>query len=587
MKSLFSLLLALALALTSIPVKAESWGNEAHYIVMRQLADGSIQPLSYQRVQMAAPMQTLAEKDLQSALKASPLGDRQQYLVRLQDAHGQTQYQNIVRVPTLMRGEFASSLPEGNIEGHQIPMKETFFVVRVPIIPQTRLALLDGSKNLLAEFDPQQLSTDSTLRPANSTQAYTVTPVQVTGSPANRLDLVILGDGYTAAQQSDFDADTNWVYGGFFNISPLTEYKNYHNVYAIFSPSNQSGSDHPPYKVGCPAGDTTCCGDTYMQSDPLRGQMVDTVFDSTYCYYNIYRLLWAVDYASVYTVAAAVPDWDTILVMVNDTTYGGAGGGYAVFSVNSNAIEIAKHEFGHSFGLLADEYDYGTPDSCNDLDANPANDCAVNVTNAATRAFIKWRFWIQDTTPIPTPETSTYSALVGLFEGAIYNPTGYYRSGLDCLMKNLNRPFCPVPGQAMILRLYEGGWGNPVGGIQIIEPGSTLPATATITATTGDTITFSATILKPLNSPVSITWLVNDLPQVGWNSEVFTYTASSAGSFQIDLQVTDQTPQVLPVMSSGMLNFEHFWTLQVSTPPIYLYLPSLFNLNETSKSPIH
>ncbi|HZU86975.1 MAG TPA: M64 family metallopeptidase, partial [Anaerolineaceae bacterium] len=386
MKTLFSVILTLVLALTSIPVNAQSWGTDSHYLVLRQLADGRILPVSYQRVQMAAPLESLADKDLQQALQLSPLGDHEGYIASLQDAKGDTYYQNIARVPRLLRGEFASTRPEGGIDGYSIPLEETVFVVRVPVLAQTRLVLLDGSKTPLAEFDLDQLASEPSLRPADSARAYTVTPIQVTGSPANRLDMVILGDGYTAAEQSKFLSDTAWVTGGFFNISPLIEYMNYHNIYAIYAPSNQSGADHPLYSAGCTAGDPTCCGDPIMASDPQNGKMVDTIFDSTYCYYNIYRLLVAMDYSAIYTAAAAMPDWDEILLVVNDTTYGGSGGSIAVFSVNSNAVEIAKHEFGHSFGELADEYDYGNPSSCNDLDGNTNNDCASNVTNATSLA---------------------------------------------------------------------------------------------------------------------------------------------------------------------------------------------------------
>ena len=93
----------------------------------------------------------------------------------------------------------------------------------------------------------------------------------------------------------------------------------------------------------------------------------------------------------VFAAAAAVPDWDHILVMVNDETYGGAGGVVSVVSTHSLAADIARHEFGHAFTDLADEYDTPFPafPSCSDL-SGPA--CEANVTDCQLSASGKQMF---------------------------------------------------------------------------------------------------------------------------------------------------------------------------------------------------
>ena len=74
------------------------------------------------------------------------------------------------------------------------------------------------------------------------------------------------------------------------------------------------------------------------------------------------------------TAAANVPDWDKILVLVNDSEYGGSGGTLGVGTTHSAAVQIMQHEFGHSFTKLADEYETAYPGfpACSDLTA-PGN----------------------------------------------------------------------------------------------------------------------------------------------------------------------------------------------------------------------
>ena len=67
------------------------------------------------------------------------------------------------------------------------------------------------------------------------------------------------------------------------------------------------------------------------------------------------------DTAKVLAAAAASPDWDHIVVIVNDTTYGGSGGSIATVSTNPTALSIAQHEYGHSFTGLSDEYSDALP----------------------------------------------------------------------------------------------------------------------------------------------------------------------------------------------------------------------------------
>jgi IgA Peptidase M64 len=90
------------------------------------------------------------------------------------------------------------------------------------------------------------------------------------GSPTNRVDLVVVAEGYTADQLSKFQSDAAAFMKGVFAQEPYKTYANYYNVYFLLTPSPQSGADHPE-----------------------RGGFVDTAFDATYDCAGIQRLICA------------------------------------------------------------------------------------------------------------------------------------------------------------------------------------------------------------------------------------------------------------------------------------------------------
>lgn len=73
----------------------------------------------------------------------------------------------------------------------------------------------------------------------------TVTTIRDNGDPANRVDFVILGDGYTASEMSKYAADIENMVTNFFSEEPFKEYQNYFNVHRVDVISNESGADHP------------------------------------------------------------------------------------------------------------------------------------------------------------------------------------------------------------------------------------------------------------------------------------------------------------------------------------------------------
>ncbi len=168
--------------------------------------------------------------------------------------------------------------------------------------------------------------------------AEPVTVVRNNGLSANRVDLTILGDGYTAAQLASgkYTTEVEAFLSKVFEQEPYREYQRYFNVLRVDVTSAQSGGDHPE-----------------------RGAFVATALDATYNCSGIQRLI-CVDQSKVNAVLAAsgVPAnaRDIVLVIVNDPEYGGSGGAVSVASTHTSAVELILHELGHSFALLADEY---------------------------------------------------------------------------------------------------------------------------------------------------------------------------------------------------------------------------------------
>jgi hypothetical protein len=275
------------------------------------------------------------------------------------------------------------------------------------------------------------------------------------GSPADRWNLVLFGDGYQANQMTQYDNDAQRFVDTLFATPPFDRsvpvcgpvLSQALNVYRVDVTSTDSGADDP-----------VACGGT--------GASPATYFDARFCNSGIRRLL-VVDNATVITVAdAQVPQWNMLMVLVNSTIYGGSGGQVAAFSMAPQAVEIGLHEMGHTAFRLADEYDYyaGCGVDVGQDHYAGSEPSQPNVTADSNRNTIKWKTLILPTTPIPTttnadctkcdPQPSPVLAgTVGAFEGAQYYHCGLYRPEFDCRMRALGHDYCAVCQEQIIQTL--------------------------------------------------------------------------------------------------------------------------------------
>ena len=257
-------------------------------------------------------------------------------------------------------------------------------------------------------------------------------------APLNRaFNMLLLAEGFTAAEQNDFDAACTAFLGAVWATAPFDRLAPAINVFRVNVSSTDSGADDP---VG--TGGTGATPRTY--------------FDATFGANGIRRLL-VCDTATVLTVAAMeIPEFTVAVVVVNSIVYGGSGGSVGTYSLAAGATEIALHEMGHTAFNFADEYAYYAGGAETGRDHHPEEEpWEPNVTTNTDRATLKWRSAVAAATALPTmanpdctqvdSRASTAPAgTVGVFEGAHYYHCGAYRPEFTCKMKMLGVPFCRV-----------------------------------------------------------------------------------------------------------------------------------------------
>ncbi len=266
-----------------------------------------------------------------------------------------------------------------------------------------------------------------------------ITKIWDKGPASARFNLVLIGEGYTAAQQAQFATDAQQFVDFLFSTPPFDTHCSAINVYRLDVESDQSGADDP-----------VACGGT--------GATVDTYFDASFCGDGtIRRLLVANNATAIGELNTWLPEWDQALVIVNSSTYGGSGGSVGVTSVSGTWENIAIHEFGHSAFGLADEYEYwaGCGSDVGHDNHPAAEPVQPNVTVETDPTLLKWAALVGGTTPVPTttnadcsqcdPQPDPYpgSQVVGLYEGAHYYHCDAYRPVFSCMMRNF-APYCPV-----------------------------------------------------------------------------------------------------------------------------------------------
>ncbi|MFE1904216.1 M64 family metallopeptidase [Streptomyces gardneri] len=265
------------------------------------------------------------------------------------------------------------------------------------------------------------------------------------GPTGDRLDIVVVGDGYTVDELPRFHADAQQKWAELTAVEPYTTYRNLFNVWTVDAVSNQSG----------------------VSGDPSADTVRDTALGSYFWCDGIERLL-CVDQDKVDGYVAKAPEADLVLVLSNSTKYGGAGYnersetlGYEGISTasagNEKSGQVAIHETGHSLGKLADEYFYADYPGYERYEGPEPADSNITTFTADELAArgAKWHRWLGE----QSPDGGT----VGAYEGGGYYVAGLRRPTENSLMRTLGKPFNLPGAEAMIAGFYrEARIASPV-----------------------------------------------------------------------------------------------------------------------------
>ena len=370
----------------------------------------------------------------------------------------------------------------------------------------------------------------------------TLTTIFTNGPTSNRINIVVLSEGYQASELvTKFLGKATNAVNNLLSEAPYQAYASYFNAYAISVASAESGSDHPfsgEYK------------NTYFNStyDPANGTLI--TIPPNFADPNSGNGQGKVDML----LANLMPEYDLAILLVNDLNYGGSGGITLISSINVALPEFIRHESGHTFAGLGDEYET----SCA---APPAE--YPNVTAQTNRALIKWRSWILESTPIPTAETIDYAQVVGLFQGAQCQASAWYRPKYDCKMRTLSRGFCEVCSEQIVKSMYQ----------QVRPIESFVPASTNVTVTTTQAVAFSVTTLQPAND-LSVQWYTNGVAATGATNPNYNLFPKwfTNGIHSVRAEVRDATALVRNDPTNLLSQFVA-WTLNVSVSELSLISP--------------
>ncbi len=307
----------------------------------------------------------------------------------------------------------------------------------------------------------------------------TVITLQETGPVETRVDLVLVGEGYTADELPKFRADAERLMDRLFATEPFLSRRDDFNVRAIHVPSAVSGVNRPHV-----------------------GQFRRTPLSTEYNIFDSERYVLTLDNRRLRDVIAAVP-YEFVEILVNEQQYGGGGvfNAHATVAVDTEFADyVFVHEFGHHFAGLADEY-YTSDVAYETGVTDRPEPWEPNVSALRDPSGLKWRDLVAAGTPIPTPwdkelyesraseirkrrqdlidraaPAAEFDALfheqrdaeedllgamrwagqVGAFEGAMYEARGLYRPEIDCIMFTRADYFCRVCRRAIetIIDLY-------------------------------------------------------------------------------------------------------------------------------------
>lgn len=303
----------------------------------------------------------------------------------------------------------------------QIPFPKNNVIVEVKLMDTHRKTICEMSH----EIDPKD---PLIVKRGYAYQTPTRNLLQ-NGALEDCIDVAIVAEGYTKEEMETFYKDANTAMESLFNHEPFKKNKEKFNFIAVACESKDSGV-----------------------SVPQKGEWKETAIASHFDTFYSDRYLTTLQLKNLNNKLAGIP-YEHIIILANTHEYGGGGiyNSYTLTTAHHPSFKpVVVHEFGHSFGGLADEYYYD-----DEFEPQYPADTEPWERNITTLVDFdsKWKNLIKEGTPIPTPTSKDPKDIftkVGVYEGAGYSSKGVYRGTQECRMKINEAPaFCPVCQQAL------------------------------------------------------------------------------------------------------------------------------------------
>ena len=312
---------------------------------------------------------------------------------------------------------------------------ENTFLLPYPLQPvEIEITLLDPRRNVRASMKHIVHPNDVLIEQKGNSHITPHKYLLHNDSPEKCIDVAILAEGYTLQEIQTFYEDADIACKSIFDHEPFKSMKKRFNVVAVASPSTDSGV-----------------------SVPRLNEWKHTAFGSHFSTFYSDRYLTTSRVKAIHDALAGIP-YEHIIILANTEEYGGGGiyNSYTLTTAHHPMFRpVVVHEFGHSFGGLADEYFYDN-DVMTDtypLDIEPWEQ---NISTQVDFAS-KWKDMLPSNIPIPTPISASEKYPTGVYEGGGYSAKGIFRPADNCRMRTNEYPeFCPVCQRALrrIINFY-------------------------------------------------------------------------------------------------------------------------------------
>lgn len=277
------------------------------------------------------------------------------------------------------------------------------------------------------------------------------------GPPSNRVDIVVLGDGYELDHLRALDELAEDVPPILERVEPFREYWSFFNFQRGVCLSAQAGVD------GFGREYDTLLGGYTLGTD--AGHV-------------------GIDDERVRAVLREIPESDGLaIVSVKQGVLGTTTGGIAV--IGGRDATTLVHEWGHAFGGLSDEYATHTHDR-----GAPAD--GINVAASDDPEKVPWRHWLEARHPS-----------VGTYEGASGQAQDAWRPTASGCFMNDGEAFCPVCREALVLRIY-----SIVDPIESSEPPAPPPGIREPLQMSGTALEIRVRTLRPASHDLEALWWV-------------------------------------------------------------------------------